>query len=635
MLFSLACATSMIGEVDQAALEPLLEHLRQVRGFDFTAYKRSTLTRRIVKRMEAAGIRSVDRYREFLDGHPDEFNALFNTILINVTSFFRDADVWEGLRDDVLPPLVGSRGAGEQIRVWSAGCAAGQEPYSIVMLFAELIGIDAVRERLKVYATDVDQEALAEARRAVFTEKQLADVPGALAAKYFEGDGDHRAFHRDLRRCVIFGRHDLIQDPPISRVDLLLCRNTLMYFNSDAQSRIMARFHFSLRPGGLLLLGRAEMLFSYIEMFQPVDMKRRIFRIAAKAGDRAPAARVAKTAPEETMPEYSHHSRLRDAAFDMSHDAQIIIDGDGRLAAANDAAKRQFKIGNSMIGALFQDLELSYRPAELRPRLDDALQERHDVTVKDVPWEYGGRTRYLDVTISPLFEGGALLGTRITFVDVTHVKALQDELWHSKHDLETAYEELQSTNEELETTNEELQSTVEELETTNEELQSTNEELETMNEELQSTNEELQTMNDELRNRSHELDASNAFLESVFSSLGTGVIVIDRDLRVDVWNARSTELWGVRADEARKAHFFNLEFGLPVAELHQPIREVLVGGAASREMTLSATNRKGRALQCRVSISPLHAADGSTCGAIMLMEEVPNSPPDAQPRTSL
>ena len=323
------------------------------------------------------------------------------------------------------------------------------------------------------------------------------------------------------------------------------------------------------------------------------------------------------------MTDPSNHARLRDAAFEMSQDAEIIIDADGRLAAANDSAKRQFKIGNGTVGTPLQDLELSYRPAELRQRLDDARQQRRDVTLKSVRWDEGRRTRYLDVTLSPLFDGRELLGTRVTFADVTHLKALQDELTHSKHELETAYEELQSTNEELETTNEELQSTVEELETTNEELQSTNEELETMNEELQSTNEELQTMNDELRNRSTDLDASNAFLESVFSSLGTGVIVIDRDLRVDVWNARSTELWGVRAEEARKAHFFNLDFGLPVAELHQPIRDVLVDGAASRELTLSANNRKGRALQCRVSISPLHAADGSTSGAIMLMEEVP------------
>ena len=613
----------MTGEADHAALEPLLEHLRHARGFDFTAYKRTTLTRRIVKRMETAGISGVDRYREFLDTHPDEFNALFNTILINVTSFFRDGDVWDALRDDVLPRLLAACAPGEPIRIWSAGCASGQEPYSVVMMLAEALGIEAVRERVKVYATDVDEEALAEARRAVFTARQLADVPAALAAKYFDGDGDRYTFHRDLRRCVIFGRHDLIQDAPISRVDLLLCRNTLMYFNADAQARIMARFHFSVKPAGVLLLGRAEMLFSYIGMFRPVDLKRRIFTTVPRAGDSARMMSLSRPGPEGTMTDDSTHSRLRDAAFDASADAQIIIDGNGRLAAANDVAKRHFKIAPNMIGLPFQDLELSYRPAELRQRLDDARQERRDVTLKAVPWENGGKVRYFDVTASPLFEGGALLGTRVTFSDVTKFKALQDELTHSKHELETAYEELQSTNEELETTNEELQSTVEELETTNEELQSTNEELETMNEELQSTNEELQTMNDELRDRGTALDASNAFLESVFTSLGTGVIVIDRDLRVDVWNARSTELWGVRADEARKAHFFNLDFGLPVADLHQPIRDVLIDGAAAREITLSATNRKGRALQCRVSISPLRATNGSVSGAIMLMEEVP------------
>jgi two-component system, chemotaxis family, CheB/CheR fusion protein len=274
----------MTGEVDHATFEPLLEHLRHSRGFDFTAYKRTTLTRRIVKRMETAGVTGVDRYREFLDTHPDEFKALFNTILINVTSFFRDRDVWDALRDDVLPQLIAAREPGEPIRIWSAGCASGQEPYSVVVLLAEALGIDAVRERVKVYATDVDEEALAEARRAVFTETQLADVPAALAAKYFEGDGDRYALHRELRRCVIFGRHDLIQDAPISRVDLLLCRNTLMYFNADAQARITARFYLSVKPAGVLVLGPAEMLFSYVGMFKPVDLKRRIFRTVPKRG---------------------------------------------------------------------------------------------------------------------------------------------------------------------------------------------------------------------------------------------------------------------------------------------------------------------------------------------------------------
>jgi two-component system CheB/CheR fusion protein len=224
--------------------------------------------------------------------------------------------------------------------------------------------------------------------------------------------------------------------------------------------------------------------------------------------------------------------------------------------------------------------------------------------------------------ITPLFDTDrSPLGARITFVDVTPVKALQDDLLHSKQELETAYEELQSTNEELETTNEELQSTIEELETTNEELQSTNEELETMNEELQSTNEELQTMNDELRNRGLELNSANAFLEAVFTSLRSAVVVIDRDMRVTVWNAGASNLWGLRSDEAQRASFFMLDIGLPVGELHSAIRDVLSGASAHQELMVPATNRKGKAVVCRINISPLLGADRSVTGAILLMDD--------------
>jgi len=180
---------------------------------------------------------------------------------------------------------------------------------------------------------------------------------------------------------------------------------------------------------------------------------------------------------------------------------------------------------------------------------------------------------------------------------------------------------LQSTNEELETTNEELQSTVEELETTNEELQSTNEELETMNEELKSTNEELQTMNDELRNRSTELNSNNAFFEAVFTSLRAAVVVVDRDLRVQVWNAGALDMWGVRPEEAQGSSFFTLDIGLPLSELHQPIRDILSGNAVHREAMIAATNRRGRSIECRVSVAPLVGRDRAVTGAILLMED--------------
>jgi two-component system, chemotaxis family, CheB/CheR fusion protein len=612
---------------EEQSFERILDYLRQARGFDFTAYKRPSLMRRVAKRMQIVGVDSFDSYLDHLQVHPEEFNPLFNTILINVTGFFRDVDAWESLRTEILPHLIASRPADQPIRVWSAGAASGQEPYSAAMLLADLLGTHAFRERVKIYATDVDEQALAEARHAVYSEKQIADVPDALRAQYFDRNGDGFTVSRDLRRAVIFGRHDLVQDAPISHVDLLLCRNTLMYFNADAQARIMARFYFSIAPGGILMLGRAEMLFSHTAMLEAVDLKRRLFKAVRKVNHRERLLSSKQSNRELTMLQDSSDAQLRDAAFETAGDAQIVLDPSGTLTAANAQARRTFSLTSADMGRPLQDLELSYRPAELRGALERARDDRRDLTITSVALDRPQGRRYLDIIVSPLFldDGRRLIGTRITFVDVTPLKALQDELAHSKQELETAYEELQSTNEELETTNEELQSTVEELETTNEELQSTNEELETMNEELQSTNEELQTMNDELRNRSTDLNASNAYLESIFTGLRFGVVVVDRELRVRVWNAGASDLWGVRSEEAQQAPFFTLDIGLPVGELHQPIKDVLSGAARSREVLVKAVSRKGRAMDCRVTVSTLMNEDRSAAGAILLMEEVPSA----------
>jgi two-component system CheB/CheR fusion protein len=214
---------------------------------------------------------------------------------------------------------------------------------------------------------------------------------------------------------------------------------------------------------------------------------------------------------------------------------------------------------------------------------------------------------------------GVLTGTSVSFVEVTPQRRLQRELDQSRIELESAYEELQSTVEELETTNEELQSTNEELETTNEELQSTNEELETMNEELQSTNEELETINDELRQRTEELNDVNGFLEAILGSLQSAVVVVDRDVRIQVWNAHAQELWGLRADEVEGDHFMNLDIGLPVDQLHAPVRAAL-SGEEEPQLELEAVNRRGRTVACRIRLSPLRAADSNVVGVIILMD---------------
>ena len=602
--------------------EQILRYLEQTRGFDFTAYKRSTLMRRVVKRMQMINISAFDEYLDYLQVHQEEFAALFNTILINVTSFFRDAEVWDTIRDEIIPVLLDAHKDNGPVRVWSAGCASGQEPYSLAMLFAEAVGTASLRDRVKIYATDADEEALAEARAATYSQRHISDVPEALAGKYFDAVNGAFVVNRDLRRAVIFGRHDLLQDAPISRVDLLLCRNTLMYFNSEAQSRIVQRLYFSLNPAGFAILGRAEMLFTHAATFTPVDLKRRVFRAVSKATGRDRLLLMAQSG-REGAPATPPDARLRELAFEHESMAQLLLDGAGALSAANATARHKFHITPQDIGRPFQDLEVSYRPAEIRGALDRAIQQRGEVRVSDVPWTVSGSLRHFDVLVCPVVEeSGALLGTRVSFHDITEMRALQIELQHSKQELETAYEELQSTNEELETTNEELQSTVEELETTNEELQSANEELETMNEELQSTNEELQAMNDELRTRGSELNGANAFLESVFASMASAVVVVDRDLRIKVWNDRATDLWGMRADETQQTHFLGLDIGLPLAELRQPLRDVLNGNQERAAAVVPATSRRGRAIECKVSMSPLRGSDRAPAGVILFMEEI-------------
>ncbi len=606
---------------DLASFEKVLEHLRQTRGFDVTAYKRASLMRRILRRMHAVEVSSFDQYLDYLQVHQDEFAELFNTILINVTSFFRDAEVWEGIATTVLHDLLGGRSPTNPLRIWSAGCASGEEPYSVALLLAERLGAAALRESVKIYATDVDDDALTQGRRAVYSARQVEQVPERLR-KYFDRDGASWAISRDVRRAVIFGRHDLLQDAPISRIDLLLCRNTLMYLNADAQARILARFWYSTTPEGYAILGRSEMLFAHGAMFLPVDLKRRIFRATPRPGQRDRLLVFAQTGQDVmTDDEPVHHQRLRDAAFQSDASPEILLDAGGAVVAANAAACALFRIGRADMGKLLQDLDISYRPVELREPLERARAERREVVIPAVAWPLGTEARAFDVRVAPLADDdGAMLGGRIRFVDVTKLKTVEEELLHSRQELETAYEELQSINEELETTNEELQSTVEELETTNEELQSTNEELETMNEELQSTNEELQTINEELRSRSTDLNAANAFLAAVFTSLRNAVVVVDRDYHVQVWSTRAADLWGLRAEEAQNSNFLNLDIGLPVAELRGPIRRVLAGDDHS-EVVVPATNRRGKAIGCRVTISPLRQFDNTVTGAILLMEE--------------
>ena len=608
------------------SFEALLLYLKEERGVDFTGYKRSSLMRRVSRRMDQVALQDFTEYLDFLQVHPDEFTGLFNTILINVTSFFRDADAWEHLRTQLLAPMLAARTTKGPIRVWSAGCASGEEAYTLAILLAEILGPAMLRDQVKIYATDVDEESLARARHATYSERELAGVPPELVERYFVSQAGQYTFRKELRRAVIFGRNDLVQDAPISRIDLLVCRNTLMYFNAETQARILARFHFALAETGVLFLGKAEMLLSHAHLFQPVDLKRRLFRkVSAQL---TPDGVPAEPAQQPHRGDAGALDRLRNEAFMASPVAQIVVTSDGLIALVNPQAEALFGVSSRDVGRPFRDLELSYRPVELRRFIDQAQIERRTTRVGDMEYRRSpGDIVHLDVQVNPLVHSDmSLLGVALVFHDVTASRRLHDELEATNRQLEAAYEELQSTNEELETTNEELQSTVEELETTNEELQSTNEELETMNEELHSTNDELQSINELLRERTEELDTANAFLEAILTSLRSGVAVINRDLQVRIWNRRAEDLWGLRSDETVGQHFFNLDIGLPTDALRPLIKQALNDGGQLQEVRLKAVNRRGRTLEVRVACMPMGGTDGAT-GVIMLMEPEPE--PDA------
>lgn len=589
--------------------EALLEYLKNNRGFDFTGYKRSSLMRRVNKRMQTVEIETYSDYLDYLEANSEEFIPLFNTLLINVTCFFRDREAWDYIREKIIPLIAANKEANEPIRVWSAACASGEEAYTLAMVLAEELGVEQFKARVKIYATELDEDALSQARQATYTLQAVESLSPEMLDKYFEPCERGYSFRKDLRRTLIFGRNNLTIDAPISRIDLLVCRNALMYFNAETQAKILKRFHFALRDGGFLFLGKAEMLVTHAHRFTPVDLKLRVFTTVPTIGMGDRLLFMAKTDKDEEVNNIGSLTRIREVAFDNSVVPQIVVNVNGLLMQVNERARAMFGLKPGDLGRLLQDLEISYRPVELRSCIEQAYTDRRPVHIKEVEWRnFSGDLIYLDVVVSPLVEmSGNILGIAISFTDVSRYKRLQDDLQHSSQELEMAYEELQSTNEELETTNEELQSS--------------NEELETMNEELQSTNEELQTLNDEMRRRTEEINEVNAFLEAIFTSLRGGVVVVNQDLYIQIWNYKAEDLWGLRVDEVQGQHFLNLDIGLPVEQLKQPIRRCLSGECDYQEVIANAINRRGKAIACKVTCTPLINTQREIQGAILVMEE--------------
>ncbi|HUD95321.1 CheR family methyltransferase [Sphingobium sp.] len=605
------------------AFESLLQYIQDSRRLDFRGYKRTSLRRRINLRMEAVETKTFDDYQSYLEADPGEFESLLNTVLINVTSFFRDADAWAVLKEEVVPRLVANSEPDKPIRIWSVGCASGEEPYSIAMLLAEALGSADFCNRVKIYATDLDEEALKVARLASYSPRDVESVPPDLLEKYFERTNNHYVFERELRKCVIFGRHNVVNDAPISRIDLLVCRNLLIYLEVETQGVVLPRLHYALNPEGTLFLGKAETQLARSPLFKAVELKHRIFSKVAQewrrpinGGFAGGRSRRAETPLPSVL--------LLEAVVNEAGNALVVVDETGAVALANNPARHLLGVGEADIGRPFQDLPISYRPMELRGPIEEVFRTRRGIRLEDQEYRLTqADVLRLTIDVRPLARpDGSVYAVLLSFADTTRMHMLHLELEAAQENLENTIEELQSANEELETTNEELQSTNEELETTNEELQSINEELETLNEEARSSNEEMESVNEELRIQAEQASSYRLYLESVLRSMNGGIIVLDSKHAIQSWNRWSENAWGLRSEEVLGTSFESLDIGLPVHLLREAMATVQAGSEKQVEKIIEGIDRRGRRLLCNVIVSGLLDEENDRHGLVLLFQDV-------------
>jgi len=530
----------------ETSLKQLLQELAEERALDLRGYKITTIERRIRKRMFQLSLGSFSAYAEYIRQKPDEINELLNVILINVTEFFRDPPAWEILRNEILPPILQKLKPGEPFRVWSAGCATGQEAYSLAITLSELLGPRLPQFDVKIYATDVDEPALGVARRAEYPAEALRHLRPSWREKYFYGKSTLRV-SRDIRRLVIFGHSNLAKDAPISHVSLLACRNVLIYFGSELQRYILGRMDYALDPGGILFLGKAESQLSSSTSFQRLNARWRIFQKIGPESEKAVPAPPPQPIGGEIVAAERQLENLRSEqrkTLEALGLGIIVITPDGTVTQSNSAVLEMHGLPESpMVGEKLQDTSLFAQSPDLSAHML-AGRDSHAISRYRTKVRIGEADHVLEVTLRPVAEDGAEPGgSMIAYRDVTAESKLQLAIGG----LESTSAELQSANEELETTNEELQSTNEELETTNEELQSTNEELETTNEELQSLNEELQTTNQELEEQTRQVEQINSFYEQALERIPLPVMLVTHENQIEFWNSMALRLFGFKS----------------------------------------------------------------------------------------
>jgi two-component system CheB/CheR fusion protein len=561
------------------SIQTIFALIRKATGHDLSHYKQTTILRRIERRMAVHQVIKIPAYVKYLEENPDEVNLLFKDMLIGVTSFFRDPEAYKVLKEQVLPGLLKKRQPDAFIRIWIVGCSTGEEAYSLAILLLEAMDLIKQHFTIQVFASDIDVDAIEHARLGIYPESIAADVSPERLHKYFIKEDNAYRIKKQIREMIVFAVQNVIKDPPFSKIDLVSCRNLLIYMDAPLQKKLIPLFHYTLKSEGVLLLGTSESIGDFTDLFSPFNSKWKLFKKLEGV--------VEKAADNPILPFYA--TRTDNVSGTKAHINSDIQSAAEKLILSNYAppgviVNEHYEIIH-FLGKTDKFLEMPVGKAsfnllsmareglgfKLGTALHNAMRQRKNFLYEAVEVTRNSEVQIIDLTVSPLLETGTPSGYLLVLFEEKTPAATSPKqqvkkqakgrsgssLTKFEQELEATKERLQTANEELETSNEELKSTNEELQSVNEELQSSNEELETSKEELQSTNEELVTVNAELQKKVEELAEANNDNNNLFASTEIGTIFLNTDLTIKRFTPMATKV-----------------FNLIVTDIGRPIRDI-------------------------------------------------------------
>jgi two-component system CheB/CheR fusion protein len=583
---------------DKSSLEKIIILLRTHTGNDFSLYKKNTVYRRIERRMGVHKIDKISSYVHFLQENPKEAVILFKELMIGVTSFFRDSSVWEKLKETVFPAIIANLQAGSILRAWIPGCSTGEEAYSLAIVFKEALEKTNLHGgfSLQIFATDLDNEAVEIARKGLFPANIAADVSPDRLKRFFIKTEDGFRVNTEIREMVVFAQHNIIMAPPFTKIDILSCRNLLIYLDTELQKKLLGLFYYSINPEGIIVLGSAETLGTQGHFFAPVDAKLKIFKRSANtltpelfdfpsSFSRAKPTNIEKQLPDKSI---LNIQTLADQLL-LQHfsPAGVLVNENGDIIYISGRTGKYLEpaVGkaNLNIFAMLREGLRNEFPAAFRK----AIMKKEAVILRNIKVGTNGDTQTINVNMQWIDKPNPLYGTvMIIFIDVPEITDIKQQEKKGKKilnsirqteleiELQHTREEVQNTFEEMQTSQEELKSTNEELQSANEELQSTNEELTTSKEEMQSLNEELQTVNAELQSKVDDFSRVNNDMKNLLNSTDIATLFLDKELHIRRFTNQATKIFKlIKSDIGRP--FTDLVSDLIYPELAADALEVL------------------------------------------------------------